>query len=82
VSQYVTEGLERAIEALKEAAALRERFGYNTTTNRKVASAVAIAVRRPSPSSSNPRNRSKNQLECHFGLCPMLGAIAQLDIMK
>ncbi|KAG0598044.1 hypothetical protein M758_12G040700 [Ceratodon purpureus] len=44
VSQYVTEGLERAIGALKEAAALRQRFGNNTNTNRKVASAVAIAA--------------------------------------
>lgn len=60
VSQYVTEGLERAIEALKEAAALRERFGYNTNTNRKVASAVAIAVRYcpSSPPFSASRNFS------------------------
>jgi len=57
VSQYVTEGLERAIEALKEAAALRERFGYNTTSSRKVAQAMAASVRNYSPSSfSNPRN--------------------------
>ncbi|XP_073393124.1 exocyst complex component SEC10b isoform X4 [Physcomitrium patens] len=44
VSQYVTEGLERAIEALKEAAALRERFMFNSNTNRKVVSAMAVAA--------------------------------------
>lgn len=50
VSQYVTEGLERAIEALKEAAALRERFMFNSNTNRKVVSAMAVAVRGLYPS--------------------------------
>lgn len=43
-SQYICEGLERAIEALNEAAALRERFGMNTANNRRVAAAVAAAV--------------------------------------
>lgn len=42
--QYICEGLERAIEALNEAAALRERFGMNTANNRRVAAAVAAAV--------------------------------------
>lgn len=45
VSKYVTEGLQRANEALKEAASLRERFGYNTANSRKVAQAMAVAVR-------------------------------------
>uniref|UniRef100_A0A7I4A1C6 Exocyst complex component Sec10-like alpha-helical bundle domain-containing protein n=1 Tax=Physcomitrium patens TaxID=3218 RepID=A0A7I4A1C6_PHYPA len=52
VSQYVTEGLERAIEALKEAAALRERFMFNSNTNRKVVSAMAVAFFNASVSQS------------------------------
>lgn len=44
VSQYVTEGLERAMEPLNAATALRERFGTTSTNNRKVAAVVAAAV--------------------------------------
>ncbi|XP_043714993.1 exocyst complex component SEC10b-like isoform X2 [Telopea speciosissima] len=44
VSQYITEGLERARESLNEAAALRERFVLGTSVSRKVAAAAASAA--------------------------------------
>lgn len=44
VSQYTTEGLERAQEALNEAAALRERFMLGTSVSRRVMAAAAAAV--------------------------------------
>lgn len=44
VSQYLTEGLERAREGLTEAAALRERFVLGTNISRRVAAAAASAV--------------------------------------
>ena len=45
VSQYITDGLERAREGLNEAAALRERFVIGTIVSRRVAAAAATAVR-------------------------------------
>lgn len=45
VSQYTTEGLERARDGLTEAAALRERFVLGTSVSRRVAAAAASAVR-------------------------------------
>lgn len=45
VSQYITDGLERAREGLNEAAALRERFVIATIVSRRVAAAAATAVR-------------------------------------
>ncbi|BBN08731.1 exocyst complex component 5 [Marchantia polymorpha subsp. ruderalis] len=44
VSQYTTEGLERAQEALNEAAALRERFMLGTSVSRRVMAAAAAAA--------------------------------------
>lgn len=44
VSQYTTEGLERARDSLTEAAALRERFVLGTNLSRRVAAAAASAV--------------------------------------
>lgn len=44
VSQYITEGLERARESLTEAANLRERFVLGTNLSRRVAAAAASAV--------------------------------------
>lgn len=44
VSQYITEGLERARDSLTEAAALRERFVLGTSVSRRVAAAAASAV--------------------------------------
>ncbi|KAI7752564.1 hypothetical protein M8C21_016976, partial [Ambrosia artemisiifolia] len=44
VSQYTTEGLERARDGLTEAAALRERFVLGTSVSRRVAAAAASAA--------------------------------------
>lgn len=44
VSQYLTEGLERAREGLNEAAALRDRFMIGTSVSRRVAAAAASAA--------------------------------------
>lgn len=44
VSQYITDGLERARDSLTEAAALRERFVLGTSVSRRVAAAAASAV--------------------------------------
>ncbi|KAF5733083.1 putative sec10 [Tripterygium wilfordii] len=44
VSQYLTEGLERARDSLTEAAALRERFVLGTSVSRRVAAAAASAA--------------------------------------
>ncbi|XP_048321286.2 exocyst complex component SEC10b [Ziziphus jujuba] len=44
VSQYITEGLERARDSLTEAAALRERFVLGTSMSRRVAAAAASAA--------------------------------------
>lgn len=44
VSQYITDGLERARDGLTEAAALRERFVLGTIVSRRVAAAAASAV--------------------------------------
>ncbi|KAL5792329.1 hypothetical protein ACOSP7_000923 [Xanthoceras sorbifolium] len=44
VSQYITEGLERARDGLTEAAALRERFVLGTNLSRRVAAAAASAA--------------------------------------
>lgn len=44
VSQYITEGLERARDNLTEAAALRERFVLGTSVSRRVAAAAASAA--------------------------------------
>ncbi|KAJ3671455.1 hypothetical protein LUZ60_007534 [Juncus effusus] len=41
VSQYLTEGLERARESLNEAAAMRDRFVIGTSVSRRVAAAAA-----------------------------------------
>jgi hypothetical protein len=44
VSQYLTEGLDRARESLNEAAALRDRYVIGTSVSRRVAAAAASAV--------------------------------------
>ncbi|MFS8001003.1 putative exocyst complex component Sec10 [Helianthus anomalus] len=44
VSQYTTEGLERAREDLTEVAALRERFVLGTSVSRRVVAAAASAA--------------------------------------
>ncbi|XP_052170300.1 exocyst complex component SEC10b [Diospyros lotus] len=44
VSQYATDGLERARDSLTEAAALRERFVLGTNISRRVAAAAASAA--------------------------------------
>ncbi|KAL6641693.1 hypothetical protein ACP70R_019874 [Stipagrostis hirtigluma subsp. patula] len=44
VSQYLTEGLDRARESLNEAAALRDRFVIGTSVSRRVAAAAASAA--------------------------------------
>ncbi|XP_004306734.1 PREDICTED: exocyst complex component SEC10 [Fragaria vesca subsp. vesca] len=44
VSQYITEGLERARDSLTEAASLRERFVLGTSMSRRVAAAAASAA--------------------------------------
>lgn len=44
VSQYLTDGLERARESLNEAAALRDRFMIGASVSRRVAAAAASAV--------------------------------------
>ncbi|XVF88163.1 hypothetical protein PTKIN_Ptkin19aG0028300 [Pterospermum kingtungense] len=44
VSQYITDGLERARDSLTEAAALRERFVLGTNLSRRVAAAAASAA--------------------------------------
>ncbi|KAL7203312.1 hypothetical protein ACSBR2_016581 [Camellia fascicularis] len=44
VSQYTTDGLERARDSLTEAAALRERFVLGTSVSRRVAAAAASAA--------------------------------------
>ena len=44
VSQYITDGLERARDGLTEAAALREKFMIGTVVSRRVAAAAASAV--------------------------------------
>ncbi|KAK8526007.1 hypothetical protein V6N13_017078 [Hibiscus sabdariffa] len=41
VSQYITDGLERARDSLTEAAAMRERFVLGTSVSRRVAAAAA-----------------------------------------
>lgn len=43
VSQYLTEGLDRARESLNEAAAMRDRFVIGTSVSRRVAAAAASA---------------------------------------
>lgn len=43
VSQYLTEGLDRARESLNEAAALRDRYVIGTSVSRRVAAAAASA---------------------------------------
>lgn len=45
MSHYTTEGLERARDALNEAAALRERFAIGPNSKRRVITAAASAVR-------------------------------------
>lgn len=42
VSQYLTEGLERAREGLTDAAASRERFVLGTSVGRRVAGVTSI----------------------------------------
>ncbi|OMO96275.1 Exocyst complex component Sec10-like protein [Corchorus olitorius] len=44
VSQYITDGLERARDSLTEASALRERFVIGTSVSRRVAAAAASAA--------------------------------------
>lgn len=44
VSQYITEGLERARDSLTEAASLRERYVLGTSMSRRVAAAAASAA--------------------------------------
>lgn len=44
VSQYITEGLERARDSLTEAASLRERFVLGTNVSRRLAAAAASAA--------------------------------------
>ncbi|GMY23754.1 exocyst complex component SEC10b [Fagus crenata] len=44
VSQYITEGLERARDSLTEAASLREKFVLGTNLSRRVAAAAASAA--------------------------------------
>ncbi|KAI4378023.1 hypothetical protein MLD38_015566 [Melastoma candidum] len=44
VSQYITEGLDRARDGLAEAAALREKFVLGTSVSRRVAAAAASAA--------------------------------------
>lgn len=44
VSQYLTDGLERARESLTEAAALRDRFMIGASVSRRVAAAAASAA--------------------------------------
>jgi hypothetical protein len=44
VSQYLTEGLDRARESLNEAQALRDRYVIGTSVSRRVAAAAASAV--------------------------------------
>ncbi|KAH1075524.1 hypothetical protein J1N35_027852 [Gossypium stocksii] len=44
VSQYITDGLERARDSLTEAAAMRERFVLGTNLSRRVAAAAASAA--------------------------------------
>ncbi|KAL2629540.1 hypothetical protein R1flu_014226 [Riccia fluitans] len=44
VSQYTTEGLERAQVALNDAAAMRERFSLGSTVSRRVMAAAAAAA--------------------------------------
>ncbi|KAI6707717.1 hypothetical protein NL676_010679 [Syzygium grande] len=44
VSQYLTEGLDRARDSLTEAAALREKFVLGTNISRRVAAAAASAA--------------------------------------
>lgn len=44
MSQYLTEGLDRARESLNEAAALRDRYVIGTSVSRRVAAAAASAV--------------------------------------
>jgi hypothetical protein len=43
VSQYLTEGLDRARDGLNDAAALRERFSIGASVSRRVAAAAASA---------------------------------------
>ncbi|KAG0498550.1 hypothetical protein HPP92_002845 [Vanilla planifolia] len=44
ISQYLTDGLERARESLNEAAALRDRFMIGASVSRRVAAAAASAA--------------------------------------
>ncbi|PON68033.1 Exocyst complex component Sec10-like [Parasponia andersonii] len=44
VSQYITEGLERARDSLTESAALREKYVLGTSVSRRVAAAAASAA--------------------------------------
>ncbi|XP_012440442.1 exocyst complex component SEC10b [Gossypium raimondii] len=44
VSQYITDGLERARDSLTEAATMRERFVLGTNLSRRVAAAAASAA--------------------------------------
>jgi len=44
VSQYLTEGLDRARESLNEAAAMRDRYVIGSSVSRRVAAAAASAV--------------------------------------
>ncbi|KAG2623638.1 hypothetical protein PVAP13_3KG072000 [Panicum virgatum] len=44
VSQYLTEGLERARESLNEAAAMRDRYVIGSSVSRRVAAAAASAA--------------------------------------
>jgi hypothetical protein len=45
VSQYTTEELERAMDALNEAAQRRNLYSIGSTVSRRVAAAAATAVR-------------------------------------
>lgn len=44
VSQYTTDGLERAMDALNEAAQQRNLYSIGSTVSRRVAAAAATAV--------------------------------------
>lgn len=44
VSQYTTEGLERAMDALNDAAQQRNLYSIGATVSRRVAAAAATAV--------------------------------------
>ncbi|KAM0837150.1 hypothetical protein ACQ4PT_061854 [Festuca glaucescens] len=44
VSQYLTEGLDRARESLNEAAVMRDKYGIGTSVSRRLAAAAASAA--------------------------------------